>query len=74
MPDTTGTTVTPTTTKPGYKTTEFYLTLIATVGGIIMSSGAIGDTTLVGKLVGAVLALLSTMGYTYHRTQLKSGE
>lgn len=72
MSETTGTTVT--TTKPGYKTTEFWLTAVATLGGIIMSSGAVADTGLVGRLIGAVLALLTTMGYTYHRSQLKSGE
>lgn len=60
--------------KPGYKTTEFYLSLVATLAGLIMASGLVTDGSTIGKVIGVVMSVLAQLGYTYHRSQLKKGE
>lgn len=57
--------------KPGYKTTEFWLSSVATILGLAMASGAIADGGTVAQIVGGVVALLAGMGYTASRTQAK---
>jgi hypothetical protein len=58
--------------KPGYKTTEFYLSLCALVCGTIMASGAVSDTGTIAKICGGVLSVLAALGYTVSRTVVKS--
>ena len=60
--------------KPGYKTTEFYLSLLAIICGAILTSGIVSDTGTVAKIVGGVLSVLAALGYTASRTVVKSGE
>ncbi len=55
--------------KPGYKTTEFYLTLLATGAGLVLAYASPDST--VSKIAGILVALLSSVGYTYSRTILK---
>ena len=59
--------------KPGYKTTEFWLSLAAAALGAVIASGAVPTD---GPWVQAV-ALLNTalvaMGYTGSRLTLKNG-
>lgn len=57
--------------KPGYKTTEFYLTLAAVAVGLFLASGALPDTHWAVKLAGFVGSALASMGYAYNRTQSK---
>jgi hypothetical protein len=57
--------------KPGYKTTEFWLSVLACLLGLLMASGAIGDATMAAQIIGGVLALLSQLGYTASRTKVK---
>lgn len=59
--------------KPGIKTTEFWLTLVVNILGACMVSGIIPETHWTFKLVGAVLAGLATLGYTYGRSVVKKG-
>lgn len=59
--------------KPGWKTSEFYLTLLVNVIGTLMESKIIGDGGQVAQIAAAALMLLATYGYTYHRAQLKAG-
>lgn len=74
MSDYTGTTsetATTTAVKPGYKTTEFWLSTIALALGVIMSSGVIGDGTVAAQIVGGAMSILATLGYTAARAQAK---
>lgn len=59
--------------KPGYKSTEFWLSSIATILGIVLASGAVPEGGMVGQIIGGVLALLANLGYTASRTQVKKG-
>ena len=58
-------------TKPGFKTTEFWLSTIAVVLGIVLASGAVPDGGIVAQIVGGVLSVLSSLGYTAARTKVK---
>ncbi len=56
--------------KPGYKTTEFWLSLLAVLLGALLGSGLLpgGPPT---QIAGMVATLLGAMGYSYQRSQLK---
>jgi len=57
--------------KPGYKTTEFWLQLLAQLFGALMASGVLAADTPYAKLVGVVLMVLGALGYTYQRGVVK---
>ena len=69
--------------KPGYKTTEFWLTIVAQVVGLLLMSGAfdcqpgaecpawMGTMT---KLLGMASMLLSGLGYQFSRGAVKGKE
>jgi len=57
--------------KPGYKTTEFWLSLAAMVIGAAMASGAFGDESTLGKIVGLAASVLGALGYTITRGAVK---
>ena len=62
--------------KPGYKTTEFWLSLLAILLGFVLSSGVMDATpedSWITKLIGGAVAVLSTMGYVASRAKTKSG-
>jgi hypothetical protein len=58
-------------TKPGYKTTEFWLTFAATLVGLLISSGLIAETSAVGKTVALAASALAAAGYSYSRALTK---
>jgi len=58
--------------KPGYKTTEFWLSLVAILVGAALASGAIGLESVEGTIVAFVASALTAMGYTASRTLGKS--
>lgn len=60
--------------KPGYKTTEFWLSLAAVVIGAAAASGAFPDESGVGKVIGILGATLAGMGYTVSRGNVKKAE
>lgn len=68
MPDDT----TPAPAKPGYKTTEFWLSLAASTIGALMMSDVIAEGSTVAKIVGGIATILSTLGYTVSRAKLKA--
>ena len=75
-PDTTaaaGATTPATPVKPGYKTTEFWLTAGATVVGLVIASGLVPDTGMWPKVVALVVSAFAAMGYTVSRTAVKNG-
>jgi len=57
--------------KAGFKTSEFWMSSVATVLGIVLASGAVPEGGTVGQIIGGVLALLANLGYTASRTQVK---
>jgi len=62
-------------TKPGYKTTEFWLSLCATLLGFLLASGAMDAApadSWIAKLVGGVVAVLATLGYSASRAKVKA--
>jgi hypothetical protein len=62
-------------TKPGYKTTEFWLSLLATLLGFLLASGvmdAVPEESWIAKLIGGVVAVLATLGYSASRAKVKS--
>ena len=63
-----------TNTKPGYLTTEFYLSSGALILGIVIASGVV-DPTGTGtwdKVVGMACSLFAALGYTVSRSQVKA--
>ncbi len=59
--------------RPGYRTTEFWLMLLAEIVGFIMVSGVLTDdpTNIWVRVVGGAVAILAALGYTVSRTKLK---
>ncbi len=55
------------TPKPGYLTTEWYLSLATTVVGLAYSSGLISSGSTAEKIAGLATSLLATLGYTVAR-------
>jgi hypothetical protein len=63
----------PATVKPGYKTSEFWLTAGATVVGLAIASGVIPETGVWPKIVALVVSAFAAMGYTVSRGMAKKG-
>ena len=57
--------------KPGYKSTEFWLTFVALLIGALLSSGVVQESTSVHQMVVFVASALAAMGYTAGRTFVK---
>jgi len=62
----------PTPVKPGYKTTEFWLTVVADIVGLVLMSGAVEETGTISRIVGGAVAVLATLGYSAARSKTKS--
>jgi hypothetical protein len=60
-------------TKPGWKTTEFWLTLLATTIGMLWASGIASPdgADAVSRVVGIIAATLSQLGYAVSRGMAK---
>ena len=61
------------TVKPGYQTTEFWLSAAATLVGLAIASGIVPTTGTWPQVVGLVTGVLGAMGYTVSRTTVKNG-
>ena len=59
--------------KPGYQTTEFWMTAAATVVGLAIASGVIPTTGYWPSVVALVVSAFAAMGYTVSRTAVKNG-
>jgi hypothetical protein len=57
--------------KPGYKTTEFWLSLIAVALGAVQASGLIPGESAWGQMLGTAVVALVSLGYTGARLNLK---
>jgi UDP-N-acetylmuramyl pentapeptide phosphotransferase/UDP-N-acetylglucosamine-1-phosphate transferase len=61
----------PVTKKPGYKSTEFYMSMAAVVIGAIASSGILDGSDGLTKIVGLIMTALVALGYTGSRLTIK---
>ena len=59
--------------KPGFKTTEWWISVVVVAATLFLSSGAVGDTSPVTKIVGLVVSGLTALGYGWGRVSLKKG-
>lgn len=59
--------------KAGYKTTEFWLSLLAMVLGALVASNVLHVGSLAERIVGLAISTLASLGYTASRTALKGG-
>ncbi len=57
--------------KPGYKTTEFWLTTAAMIVGALMASGLIHTGSQADQIIGMAAMVLSKLGYTVSRAMVK---
>jgi preprotein translocase subunit Sss1 len=60
--------------KPGWKTTEFWLSLLAMVLGVVVASGVFEDGGVVLQVAGIGMAILGKLGYTVPRAKGKAVE
>lgn len=63
---------TPPTVKPGWKTTEFYLSLLATLLTALFASGVLTSSTALA-IAGMAATVLTALGYKVTRTLIKTG-
>jgi hypothetical protein len=59
-------------TKPGYKTTEFWMAFVAMLIGAAFASGVFPAESTGDKLLGLGATVLSALGYTVSRTMVKA--
>ena len=63
--------------KPGVKSTEFWLSLLAVILGALTTAGLFDDPSMptwAGKVVGLAISVLAALGYTASRGLVKSSE
>lgn len=53
--------------KPGYKTTEFWLSSITAIVGILFASDVFPAESDGAKILGILASVLATVGYTVSR-------
>ena len=58
-------------TKPGYKTTEFWLAAAAAVVGLLFAAEIFPSDSPGEKALGLAAMVLSSLGYTVSRTMVK---
>ena len=58
--------------KPGYKTTEFWMSVAACALGAFLASGALPEENFATQIAGVVLSGLTALGYTVSRFMVKS--
>lgn len=58
--------------KPGYQTTEFWLTLASNLIGGAISVGLVPSEGTSAKVIALMSLTLATYGYTYSRGMVKS--
>ena len=59
--------------KPGWQTTEFWLSVAAALVGALIASGAIPEEGVIGQILGVVAMALVALGYSISRGLAKKG-
>ncbi len=57
--------------KPGYKSTEFWLSLMAMIISAVVASGTLQEGSIWSSVVGVVGVALTSMGYNASRATVK---
>ena len=57
--------------KPGFKTTEFWLSMAAATVGGLMAAGVFAPESSLAQILGVAASALVALGYTGARLQLK---
>jgi hypothetical protein len=57
--------------KPGYKTTEFWISVTAAVAGALAASGVFPSESAGERILGLIVSVLVALGYTGSRLALK---
>jgi hypothetical protein len=57
--------------KPGFKTTEFWLTLAAMLVSMLFAAGVFGEQATMYKVLEVCAAVLAGLGYTVTRGAVK---
>ena len=57
--------------KPGYKTSEFWLTIAAFIVSALMASGVAVEGSVLAQVIGFASATLAALGYTAARGFVK---
>lgn len=60
-------------TKAGFKTTEFWLSLVVTITTLLIASGNIPTENPYVQIASAIAAALSQAGYSFARAKTKNG-
>ena len=60
--------------RPGYKSTEFWMSLAAVLVGAVVASGILDETAsdLDNRIVGLIVTVLAALGYTATRGIVKA--
>lgn len=58
--------------KSGYKTTEFWISLVPQILGAVVASGLVPAQSPLAQVVGLVASLLGGLGYTAQRGIVKT--
>jgi hypothetical protein len=58
--------------KPGWKTTEFWLTALAMIVALLYASGLVADGSSLEQALAFVSAVLVSLGYTAGRSLAKA--
>jgi exo-beta-1,3-glucanase (GH17 family) len=57
--------------RPGYKTTEFWISLAAVIIGSVVASGIVPADSVWERIIGLVVSALAALGYTGARLSIK---
>lgn len=60
--------------KPGYKTTEFWLSAVATIVGLVLASGIVPSNGPWVQVTGLITGVLGALGYTVSRGSVKASQ
>ncbi len=60
-----------TTDKPGWQSTEFWISFLVTIGGLVLASGLLPEGSMAGQIIGSILTIAAQAGYTTSRTLVK---
>jgi hypothetical protein len=63
--------------KPGYRTTEFWLSTLAMIVGSVMASGvldSLDESNWIVRVIGGIVVVLSALGYDATRSKVKAKE
>jgi hypothetical protein len=57
--------------RPGYRTTEFWLSAAASVVGLLLAADVLAPGSAAGQVVGVLASALAAMGYSVSRSRVK---